>query len=348
MGKRRRVEYSLNTGEIESLSEQEKKAILRGTDELINTGGRSMLTKILKGSKDKKLLELGLDQCPVYGFYGALTQEEISHRIDWMIKEDYIRIEYNGRLPMLFFSEKGWEMEREAFAEELYQRMCLDVQENQLRVIYEMKDVNRQVTFEVLEKIRTSRNEDFLPLLEAWKKLEVRKVRERIGSVEGTLRSGETGPVIVWRKAEKGDVNRVVKLIEQTVIQIYPRYYPQDVVDFFCFFHNEYRIKADIERKNVWVLLCDGKLVGTGSMEDNHVARVYVLPNEQGRGFGSRIMDELECRIRKSWDRVEVDASAPAKKFYEKRGYRTVRQETLSIGTMSMEYQVMEKQLHEE
>jgi hypothetical protein len=30
-----------------------------------------MLAKILKGSKDKKLLEHGLDKCPSYGYYSA-------------------------------------------------------------------------------------------------------------------------------------------------------------------------------------------------------------------------------------------------------------------------------------
>ncbi|MGL5435678.1 MAG: RQC-minor-1 family DNA-binding protein [Lachnospiraceae bacterium] len=82
------------------LSKDEIRAILRAADELISTGGRSMLVKILKGSKDKKVLEYGLQECPAYGFYHELTMEEISHRVDWMIRQDYLRIDYNGRLPI--------------------------------------------------------------------------------------------------------------------------------------------------------------------------------------------------------------------------------------------------------
>jgi len=34
-------------------------------------GYRNMLARILKGSKDKKILEFGLDQCPTYGYITA-------------------------------------------------------------------------------------------------------------------------------------------------------------------------------------------------------------------------------------------------------------------------------------
>ena len=185
--KRQRVQFSLDAGGIKVLNDVEIKMILRAADELISVGGRNMLVKILKGSKDKKLLEHKLNECPAYGFYPALTLEEISHRVDWMLKKDYLRISYNGRLPMLIFSEKGWEIEAETFAEEIYQRFCLDLQEKQTSIISEMKDVNRQVVFSVLEKIRASKNAEFIPMLEQWKAVEVRKVRERIESVQKSL-----------------------------------------------------------------------------------------------------------------------------------------------------------------
>ncbi len=91
---------------------------------------------------------------------------------------------------MLIFSEKGWEIERETFAEELFQRFCQDVEEKKAIVIFEMKDVNRQVVFDVLEKIRSTGDADFIPLLEAWKTMEVHKVSERIGDVLKTLKIG--------------------------------------------------------------------------------------------------------------------------------------------------------------
>ncbi len=180
----RRVPVSLDAGEIKDLPQEDIRMILRGADELISTGGRSMLAKILKGSKDKKIFEYKLNECPAYGYYQDMKLDDISKCIDWMIKKDYLRIEYDYRLPLLVFSEKGWQIEKETFAQELYQRMCLDVEEKKARVLFEMKEVNRQVVMCVLDKIEKEGTEEFLPYLGAWKMLEVKKVAARIAEVE--------------------------------------------------------------------------------------------------------------------------------------------------------------------
>ena len=183
----RRVPVSLDAGEIKDLPQEDIRMILRGADELISTGGRSMLAKILKGSKDKKIFEYKLNECPAYGYYQDMKLDDISKCIDWMIKKDYLRIEYDYRLPLLVFSEKGWQIEKETFAQEIYQRMCLDVKENKARVIFEMKEVNRQVVMRVLDKIEKDGTEEFLPYLEACKMLEVKKVAARIAEVENKI-----------------------------------------------------------------------------------------------------------------------------------------------------------------
>ena len=180
----RRVPVVLDAGEIKDLPQEDIRMILRGADELISTGGRSMLAKILKGSKDKTIFKYKLNECPAYGYYQDMKLDDISKCIDWMIKEDYLRIEYDYRLPLLVFSEKGWQIEKETFAQELYQRMCLDVEEKKARVIFEMKEVNRQVVMCVLDKIEKDGTKEFLPYLEAWKMLEVKKVAARIAEAE--------------------------------------------------------------------------------------------------------------------------------------------------------------------
>lgn len=187
----RRVPVVLDAGQIKKLPQEDIRMILRGADELISNGGRSMLAKILKGSKDKKILEYKLNECPAYGYYHDMKLDDISKCIDWMIKKDYLRIKYDYRLPLLVFSEKGWEIEKETFAEELYQRFCLDIKEKNASVIFEMKDVNRQVVMLVLDKIEKDGTEEFLTWLEAWKLMEVKKVAVRIAEVENTIKNRE-------------------------------------------------------------------------------------------------------------------------------------------------------------
>lgn len=187
----RRVPVALDAGQIKKLPQEDIRMILRGADELISNGGRSMLAKILKGSKDKKILEYKLNECPAYGYYHDMKLNDISKCIDWMIKKDYLRIKYDYRLPLLVFSEKGWEIEKETFAEELYQRFCLDIKEKNASVIFEMKDVNRQVVMLVLDKIEKDGTKEFLTCLEAWKLMEVKKVAVRIAEVENTIKNRE-------------------------------------------------------------------------------------------------------------------------------------------------------------
>lgn len=70
MSRKPKVKYQLsNLQEQETPSKEDIKNILRAADEIISLAGRKMLAKILKGSKDKKLLEKDLNHCPSYGYY---------------------------------------------------------------------------------------------------------------------------------------------------------------------------------------------------------------------------------------------------------------------------------------
>ena len=70
-----RVLYELDPKDVKKLQPEELKVILRGADELIGSGGRSLLVKILKGSHAQDVLQLHLDQCPVYGYFHHLSAE---------------------------------------------------------------------------------------------------------------------------------------------------------------------------------------------------------------------------------------------------------------------------------
>lgn len=178
MGKRiKRVQYNLDSGDVKYLGDEDVRAILRAADGIIGTGGRSMLTKILKGSKDKKVLEYGLDRCPTYGYYQDLTLDEISTRVDWMIKKGYLKIEYDYRLPTLVFTDMGWEIERETYAQELLMKLFELLDNNDYRYVHELKDRNRGMILLLIHKIRQTGDTRFVPLLKAWKEIEYKKVQ---------------------------------------------------------------------------------------------------------------------------------------------------------------------------
>ncbi len=57
-----RVPYHLDDSGVPRLPPDEIAVILRGADDLIMQGGRTLLAKVLKGSRDKRVLELELDR----------------------------------------------------------------------------------------------------------------------------------------------------------------------------------------------------------------------------------------------------------------------------------------------
>ena len=182
-----RVQFRLDTKGIKDLPVYEIKAILRGADDLIKSGGRSMLAKILKGSRDKKVLELGLDKSPVYGFFKEVTLEEITAKIDWLIIHNYLDIEYDGRLPLLVYTDKGWVIEKDTFTDELLDRLRGMLESGDFSFVLDLKDRNRPMILLLLDKIKATKDKRFIPLLQAWAEIDYKKVKLAINEVIESL-----------------------------------------------------------------------------------------------------------------------------------------------------------------
>lgn len=183
----KRVRYQLNPQGIKQLTEEEIRIILRGADDLIMTGGRNMLAKILKGSKEKKVLELGLDKSPVYGAFKNDTLQTIKAKVDWMIAADYLDIEYDFRLPMLVYTDKGWEIEKDTYSDELIEQLRAIKNPKNHDFEAHLKDRNRGMILLLLEKIEQTGDSSFIPCLEEWQKVEYKKVRRAIHRVIQSL-----------------------------------------------------------------------------------------------------------------------------------------------------------------
>ena len=87
-------------------------------------------------------------------------------------------------------------------------------------------------------------------------------------------------------------------------------------------------------------------IIGTGCYDGNHITGVYVLPDYQKQGCGSKIMDYLEMVISKKHDTVLLDASLSAVCLYEHRGYKTVGHGIYELpNDVKLVYEIMEKKL---
>ena len=151
---------------------------------------------------------------------------------------------------------------------------------------------------------------------------------------------------VEYIKASEKEIEQITVLVQETIRTVYPKYYPKEVVDFFCELHCCENIARDIESGFVGILRVDNEIVGTGCYKDNHITRVYVKPSCQGQGYGSYIMKCLEEEISLEYDIVYLNASLPASHLYESRGYKTIKHDRWNVANEAvLVYEVMEKTL---
>ena len=152
---------------------------------------------------------------------------------------------------------------------------------------------------------------------------------------------------MLYEPAKIEDLQNVYDVVQYTIKTIYPKYYPAEVVDFFCKHHSKSAILKDIENGDVSVLKIDETIVASGCFVNNHITRVYVLPEYQKKGYGTFIMKNIEAQIRKKYDTAYLDASLPAEALYEKLGFTTIKHERIPVeNEVILAYEMMEKELH--
>lgn len=146
------------------------------------------------------------------------------------------------------------------------------------------------------------------------------------------------------KKARLVQSDEINEIVSKTIKEIYSKYYPNEVVDFFLELHNRDNINNDISQDNTYVIGCGTAILGTGTMNQNAISRVYITPNNQHEGIGTRLMDYLEEEIIKNYSYVTIDASLPAAEFYRKRGYEFLRQAEHSVANGKLlSYSIMRK-----
>jgi GNAT superfamily N-acetyltransferase len=124
--------------------------------------------------------------------------------------------------------------------------------------------------------------------------------------------------------AKKEDLETIRKITRFTIKSIYPRYYPAGAVEFFQEHHSDEYIVTDISDGRVYGLYEGREPVGTVTISDNNITRLFVLPEYQHKGYGNELLNFAEKKILEMYEYVQIYASFPAKRIYLKRGYKEI------------------------
>ena len=116
------------------------------------------------------------------------SKREITKIIDWMIVKDYLDIDYDGRLPLIIFSARGWERYKPIYVEELFLKILLLDEDQTEDIINQLKQTNRQVIEMLLLRIGENGNNQFIEFMINWEAAEVKKVRTLINHAISKLK----------------------------------------------------------------------------------------------------------------------------------------------------------------
>jgi citrate lyase synthetase len=154
---------------------------------------------------------------------------------------------------------------------------------------------------------------------------------------------------ILIRKYRKKDLERLKSIVHTTINKSYTGIYPEEAIEYFLNLHSEENMEIDIPKGHTFMLELEDKVIASGSIVENEIKRVFVLPKYQGRGFGRKIMTKLEeTALKNEFHRVKLCASLPSKDFYLSLGYKIIRFTNFLVNNnKKLGYYDMEKYLVE-
>lgn len=145
------------------------------------------------------------------------------------------------------------------------------------------------------------------------------------------------------RKYNTADCAQLAVLFYQTVHSVNARDYTKKQLDAWATGEIDLTEwdKSFLEHKTM-IAVEHHEIVGFGDMDrSGYLDRLFVHKDHQGKGIASAICDELERTA--GIKTFTTHASITAKPFFERRGYRVVRQQEVVRNGIALRSYVMEK-----
>lgn len=134
--------------------------------------------------------------------------------------------------------------------------------------------------------------------------------------------------VIEIRPATPADVEEISAVVLRCLRETNAQYYSADILAAVVESFSPEKIAARLIDRMVLVAIVERSIIGTASLHGSWVRSVFVRPDRQGLGIGTRLMKAIEDYAEaRAIDQLFVPSSINAEEFYRGLGFTNLRDE---------------------
>ena len=145
------------------------------------------------------------------------------------------------------------------------------------------------------------------------------------------------------RRYQQSDCEELTKLFYNTVHTVNAKDYTKEQLDVWATGQVDLaKWNQSLQEHYSIVAVENGVIVGFGDIDKTgYLDRLYVHADYQGRGIATAICNQLERAVQGD---ITTHASITAKPFFEKRGYKVVKEQQVERQGILLANFVMEKE----
>ena len=148
---------------------------------------------------------------------------------------------------------------------------------------------------------------------------------------------------MVIRKYESSDCKEMAESFFNTVHSVNVKDYTKEQLDAWASGQVDLEKWDQSFQEHFSIVAVENDIiVGFGDIDKTgYLDRLYVHKNYQGKGIATAICDQLESKVKEN---IITHASITAKPFFEKRGYKVVKEQQVERNGIFLKNYIMEKE----
>lgn len=149
------------------------------------------------------------------------------------------------------------------------------------------------------------------------------------------------------RRANPGDLDEMQQLFVETIKHACTKdYNPQQIAAWTSSVNDKERWYKKLSSQTFLVAEVDDKMVGYTSLEKgNYIDFLYVHKNHLGKGIASLLLKEVEhLSLQSGYIEIQSDVSKTARPFFERKGYKIMRENKILVNDVGLiNYRMIKK-----